>query len=202
MSRFLNLGAVYFMEGIVSTFLEIGPGRGDFLFWLATENPAATIAAIEYKHKRYEKLVKRIEKRGLPNIKLYLGDARLVLPQEFAEASLDKIYVLFSDPWPKRKHAKHRLFQQSFLEDVLKVLKPGGEIFIAHDNPNYKNWIQDLFKKYVASFSFNPEELPILTFYAEKWKNEGRPLYAFSYRKIASFEDSSLSLPCILPVVD
>lgn len=190
------------MKRGMSTFLEIGPGRGDFLFWLATENPTADIVAIEYKRKRYEKLVKRIEKRGLQNIKLYLGDARLVLPQEFAEVSLDKIYVLFSDPWPKRKHAKHRLFQQGFLEDVFRVLKPGGEIFIAHDHPDYKNWIQGLFSQYVSSFAFNAEELPILTFYAEKWKNEGRSLYAFSYRKIGDCKNDSLSLPCVLPSMD
>ncbi len=167
----------------MSIFLEIGPGRGDFLFWLATEHPDVEIAAIEYKKKRYDKLVGRLEKRGLTNVKLYWGDARIVLLQEFAEKSLDKIFVLFSDPWPKKRHAKHRLFQEVFAEDLAQVLKPGGQLFIAHDDPNYIAQIRETFDLFPNLFTYSDEGVDFLTFYADKWKKEGRTLRSFSYRR-------------------
>src|SRR3989338_8606608 len=111
----LNWTPYYFISSPMSNTLEIGPGRGDFLFWLAEENPLKTVHAIEYKRKRYDKLVRRLETRGLSNVRLYLGDARTVLPVEFPDLSLERVFILFSDPWPKRRHARHRLFQETFV---------------------------------------------------------------------------------------
>lgn len=186
----------------MSLFLEIGPGRGDFLFHLAGENPLATIAAIEYKRKRLDKLVKRIEKRGLANIRLYLGDARTVLPQEFTDESVDRIYILFSDPWPKRRHAKHRLFQRPFVQEIHRVLRPEGQVTIAHDDPRYIKEIREVFQDFVHCFVFCEEGIEFTTFYAEKWKKEGRSLSAFSYRKIdCNAEGAGIGLPCVQPTL-
>lgn len=184
----------------MSNFLEIGPGRGDFLFRLAEENPLKTVQAIEYKRKRYEKLSRRLEKRELSNIRLHFGDARVVLPQEFRDESLEKVFILFPDPWPKRRHEKHRLFQDSFIKELLRVLKPEGEILIATDDPLYRQRIQEVFRHYIHSFVFSPLETLPMTFYADKWRREGRELYSFSYGKIGCRrERDSLSLPCAYP---
>ncbi len=182
----------------MSIFLEIGPGRGDFLFWLAEQNPTDTVIAVEYKRKRFEKLKMRIEKRGLKNVWLYLGDARKVLPQEFNDSCFDKIYILFSDPWPKRRHATHRLFQQDFVEQIYRILIPGGRIFIAHDDTDYLIEIKDLFRQNAVRFISNGAwDAQTMTFYAEKWLKEGRPLEFFYYRKIDTSTRNDLSLPCV-----
>jgi tRNA (guanine-N7-)-methyltransferase len=184
----------------MSMILEIGPGRGDFLFHLAQENPEKTVAAIEYKRKRFDKLVRRVEARRLANVRLYFGDARLVLPQEFADLSCEAIYILFSDPWPKRRHAKHRLFQPSLVRELSRILVPEGRIVIAHDNLSYVAQIRKVFQQFIRFFVLLEDELDFPTFYAEKWKKEGRSIYSFSYKKInCNVERDHLSLPCEFP---
>lgn len=183
--------------------LEIGPGRGDFLFHLAQENPAKTVAAIEYKRKRFDKLVKRVETRKLPNVRLYFGDARFVLPQEFPDESCEAVYILFSDPWPKRRHAKHRLFQEGFVKELLRVLTPEGQVFIAHDNPAYVAQIQEIFRNFIHLLIFSSEGVEFPTFYADKWRKEGRSIYSFSYRKlVCNPERDYLGLPCAYPTIE
>lgn len=163
---------------MTARILEIGPGRGDFLLHLAQEEPIRKIAAIEYKRKRYEKLLKRI--LSFPNIELFLGDARSILP-EFPEESLDEAYILFPDPWPKRRHAKHRLFQPSFLEGLHRVVKTGGKVIVATDDESYKSQIESVFKS--SRFSLLPELFHFPTFYAQKWQKEGRSLFSLIYEK-------------------
>jgi tRNA (guanine-N7-)-methyltransferase len=107
--------------------LEIGPGRGDFLFHLATENPQATVVGVEVKPTRCEKLAVRLAKRELKNVELVCMDAKVFLPQ-CAPDEFEQIFILFSDPWPKNRHAKNRLFQEKFVEGLLRVLKPGGRM--------------------------------------------------------------------------
>ncbi|HEX5038337.1 MAG TPA: tRNA (guanosine(46)-N7)-methyltransferase TrmB [bacterium] len=182
--------------------LEIGPGRGDFLFHLAAENPLAAVVGVEVKEKRCEKLVARIEKRGLTNIELVCMDAKVFL-QQCAEAEFEKVFILFSDPWPKKRHAKNRLFQEKFVGEVLRVLKPGGRVYVAHDDPNYVAQIREVFAAFAASFVSHDDGVEFMTFYADKWKKEGRSLWSFSYEKIdASDRDNILGGPCEYPAVE
>ena len=189
----------------MSLYLEIGPGRGDFLMALAAENPQDLFAAIEYKLKRTRKLEKRIEKAGLNNITLYCGDARKVLstegeePSPIANQSVKKLYILFSDPWPKRRHAPHRLFRQDFLDMMDRVLEPEGELYVAHDNPDYILEIKKLFLKNATRFvDLGAWDIQTMTFYGEKWLKEGRTLEFFHYRKINSEDHDFSASPCSL----
>ena len=162
------------------SLLEIGPGRGDFLIHLARENPLRQIAAIESRRKRYDKLNRRLA--PFPNVTLLFGDARQVLPAEFPEGSLEEVYILFSDPWPKRRHAKHRLFQPDFVRDLHHRLRPKGDVVVATDDPVYRREIIEQFSS-GAPFRYRELDNPFPTFYAEKWREEGRRLYAFSFKK-------------------
>ena len=190
----------------VSQYLEIGPGRGDFLLALAREHPQDAFAAVEYKAKRVAKIQKRIEKAGLTNITLYLGDARKVLSSEgdtpcpIPDKSIDRLYVLFSDPWPKRRHAPHRLFRQDFLDMMYRVLAPEGILYVAHDNPTYVTEIKALFSKNISHFiDLGPWDIQTMTFYGEKWLKEGRTLNFFHYRKIDSQDADHIAQPCVQP---
>ena len=182
----------------MSRYLEIGPGRGDFLFFLAEEDPTRTVVGVEIKLKRCEKLKIRMEKRALTNVELVCMDARTFLPQ-CADAEFDKIFILFSDPWPKNRHAKNRVFQEAFVAEILRVLKTEGRIYVAHDDPNYVAQIREVFGAFAASFVARDEGVEFTTFYADKWKKEGRTLQSFSYEKInANDRDNILGGPCVV----
>ncbi|OGP12638.1 MAG: tRNA (guanosine(46)-N7)-methyltransferase TrmB [Deltaproteobacteria bacterium GWA2_50_8] len=164
--------------------LEIGPGRGDFLFQLAEENPRHFILAIEYKNRRYEKLVQRIEKRRLANVLLVKGEARFVLKSYLKDILFEKVFILFSDPWPKKRHAKHRLIEAEFLSLLSRLMCPGGELIVTTDDESYAQWMQREFEKVPCLLPTDKKgQYPTIfeTFYAQKWKGEGRSLNAFCF---------------------
>jgi tRNA (guanine-N7-)-methyltransferase len=89
------------------------------------------------------------------NIRLHHGDARDVLAR-LPDASLDLVYILFPDPWPKARHHKRRLIQAEFLSELARVLKPGADVRFATDWANYAAWTLDLFSR-DARFSWTAE---------------------------------------------
>lgn len=128
-------------ERIVADLLEIGPGRGDFLLTRASQAANQSFVAIELGKKRYLKLIRRIQRLGLVNITLICGDARLIIPRYFPDSSVGTIVVLFPDPWPKRRHAFHRLLQPLFLRELARCLKVGGQLFLRSDVGEYVTWV-------------------------------------------------------------
>lgn len=170
--------------------LEIGPGRGDLLLMLAEAMPEKQFVAVEIGKKRFYKLIPRIEKKGLSNIRLLGGDARIVLPRYFDGPTFEKIYVLFPDPWPKARHALKRLLHTRFVELLAGYLKPGGSLYLATDVAWYAEWAVinadcvpglvnqgDPFVGAEALFSYAP------TFFEQKWRAEGRQIYYMHYRR-------------------
>jgi len=163
-------------------WLEIGTGNGDFLFSLAAQNPAVTFVGLEIRNRRFNNMIRRREKLNLNNIILIQGRGEVVLPALFRNHSLEKIFILFPDPWPKRRHAKHRLFQPDFVRDLHHRLRPKGDVVVATDDPVYRREIIEQFSS-GAPFRYRELDNPFPTFYAEKWREEGRRLYAFSFKK-------------------
>ncbi|HOD67186.1 MAG TPA: tRNA (guanosine(46)-N7)-methyltransferase TrmB [candidate division Zixibacteria bacterium] len=170
--------------------LEIGPGRGDLLLSLAEALPEKQFVAVEIGKKRYYKLIPRIQKRSLANIQLICSDARIVLPRFYGRPAFEKIYVLFPDPWPKARHEFRRLLHKSFVELLAAVLRPDGDLFMATDVDWYAQWavenaaavagLRSLGRPFVAAealFSYAP------TFFEQKWRAEGRPIYYMHYRR-------------------
>lgn len=169
------------------SLLEIGPGRGDFLFELARANPHNRIGAIEIKRKRFEKLIPRMERLGFKNILLIHGDARVVLPQLFNTGRLQVIYIFFSDPWPKGRHEKHRLFQGFFTQALYQALIPGGQVILAHDDARYFEEIARKFSIHKGFLEIRGGWLEVFnTFYAEKWRAAGRSLQSAVFQKLTS----------------
>lgn len=166
--------------------IEIGPGRGDFLFHLAATHPDATVVGIEIKRKRVDKLIARTEQRGLRNICIVQDDARAAIPRMFADASVDEIHIQFPDPWPKRRHAKNRGISEALLRECWRVLKAGGMLAILTDSQPYAEaiataaaGIDGLLPLSVAERDF---EAVYPTLFAMKWKAEGRRCFVRAYR--------------------
>ncbi len=120
--------------------LEIGFGSGEHLVAQAARDPHALYVGIEPFLNGVAKTLAAIQDQGLTNVRVHRGDARDVLPR-FSARSFDRIFLLFPDPWHKKRHAKRRLVQQSVRDQFARILKPGGQLRIATDVRSYADHV-------------------------------------------------------------
>lgn len=132
--------------------IEIGMGKGKFLHTLAKENPDINYIGIEKYSSVLLRAIQKMEEDELSNLKFIRMDAEEIT-DVFATGEVDRIYLNFSDPWPKDRHAKRRLPSRQFLKRYDEILKKDGRIEFKTDN-------RDL-------FDFAVEELPEAGFCAE-----------------------------------
>ncbi|SHO54244.1 tRNA (guanosine(46)-N7)-methyltransferase TrmB [Anaerocolumna xylanovorans] len=164
--------------------IEIGMGKGKFICCLAGENPGINYLGIE---KYSSVLIRGIEKRKelfLPNLYFVRLDAEYI-NDVFDKEEVDRIYLNFSDPWPKDRHAKRRLTSKEFLARYEKLLKKNGEVIFKTDNRELfdfsleeaeiagweiKNYTYDL---------HNSEYMEgnVMTEYEEKFSALGNPIH-------------------------
>ncbi len=165
--------------------MEIGMGKGKFIMELASQNPSVNYIGVERYTSVLYRALQKMETETLPNLKFLCVDAK-ILPEIFAPGEIDKIYLNFSDPWPKDRHAKRRLTSGAFLSCYDSVLKPEGTIEFKTDNKGL--------------FDFSMEEIPgqgwkinasttdlhrdtsmnqgnVMTEYEEKFSAMGNPIY-------------------------
>ena len=116
-------------------FVELGTGKGDFICAIAEKNPEINFIGLEMEREVILKAARKIQEKNLKNIRLVLFDINRI-SEIFAENEIDRIFINFCDPWPKKRHAKRRLTHARFLEMYKKILKNGGEIHFKTDNRN------------------------------------------------------------------
>ncbi|MCI9541336.1 MAG: tRNA (guanosine(46)-N7)-methyltransferase TrmB [Lachnospiraceae bacterium] len=113
--------------------IEVGMGKGRFLITLAQQNPEINYVGIE---KFSSVLIRALEKQNelrLPNL-YFLREDATELTEFFGKSEVDRIYLNFSDPWPKDRHAKRRLTSKEFFARYNQILKPEGEVQFKTDN--------------------------------------------------------------------
>ncbi len=125
--------------------LEIGCGKGGFMFELSKKYPETEFIAVEKMSDVILIAAEKIKKEECKNVKLLNCDA-MDLPEYFSEGSVDRIYLNFSDPWPKAKHAKRRLTSPKYLEIYKKLLKKDGAVFFKTDNRDFFDYSVECFK--------------------------------------------------------
>jgi len=169
-------------------WLEIGFGGAEHLLWQAQQNPDVTLLGVEPFLNGVAKAVKGISDKKLKNLRLHRGDARDVLsllPNE----SLERVFVLFPDPWPKVRHHKRRIINEPFISDLHRVIKPGGKFRFASDIIHYVDWA--LTRIYAhggfewpsqtqSDWRIRPDDWPS-TRYLEKALREGRSGHFFEF---------------------
>ena len=176
--------------------LEVGMGKGRFLMDMARLHPEINYIGIEMYDSVLLRALQKMEERNaageaLPNVCFMRMDARL-LPEVFEKGEVEKIYLNFSDPWPKARNAKRRLTSRQFLDRYAQILIPGGVVEFKTDNR--------------ALFDFSLEEVPkagwtllastfdlhqdpelnqgnVMTEYEEKFSSVGHPICKMVIRK-------------------
>lgn len=120
-------------------WLEIGFGAGEHLAGQAEANPNVGLIGCEPFLNGVVGALGHIERQGLPNVRLHMGDALQVL-ERLPAVSLDRVFLLHPDPWPKARHAKRRFANPGPLDMIAAKLKPGGEFRLGTDHPIYCRW--------------------------------------------------------------
>ena len=131
-------------------YLEIGFGGGEHLAGLAAAMPDCDFIGAEPYINGVASLLRHIEKQQLSNVLIWPDDVRLILPT-IDTASLAGAFIMFPDPWPKKRHAARRILQPAILDQLAKVIRPGGKLVLASDDPTAKNW---LLQTAIAHFGF------------------------------------------------
>lgn len=122
-----------------AVWMEIGFGSGEHLVAQAEANPEIGMIGCEPFINGVVKCVRDLDAAKLRTVRLYPDDARHVL-DVLPDASLDRIFVLFPDPWPKKRHRLRRFIGPDNLPRLARVLAPGGELRCATDHPDYLEW--------------------------------------------------------------
>jgi tRNA (guanine-N7-)-methyltransferase len=131
-------------------WVEVGFGAGEHALAQVTRNPQAGLIACEVFANGICSLLSRLVPEGgegvapLPgNLRLWTDDARTLL-RLLPDSSIDRLFLLFPDPWPKARHAKRRFVHPALLPLLARVLRPGGEWRVASDDPTYQAWVAEV----------------------------------------------------------
>lgn len=164
--------------------IEVGMGKGKFLHEMAALHPEINYIGIEMYSSVLLRALQKMELNPLKNLKFICTDARL-LPDIFEKGEVDHIYLNFSDPWPKDRHAKRRLPSRQFLARFDQILKQDGRISFKTDNRELFDFaLEELepagWKAEVVTFDLHADpvlcEGNIMTEYEEKFSSKGNPI--------------------------
>ncbi len=125
-------------------WLEIGFGGGEHMAAQAARRPDALIIGAEPFLNGVASALRHVDEQGLSNVRLHDGDVRELLAR-LPDACLDRVFILFPDPWPKARHHKRRLVQTELIADLARLLKPGGALRFATDWADYADWTLERF---------------------------------------------------------
>lgn len=158
-------------------YIEIGMGKGNFIIKNALNNPNINYIGIEMYDSVILRAVEKTNELELNNLYLIRMDARLI--EDIFDKEIDLIYLNFSDPWPKDRHAKRRLTSPRFLEKYSNIFKSKNKIIMKTDNIDLFNYSVESLKDYGYTIDYLTNDLHkdkdniITTEYEDKFINKG-----------------------------
>lgn len=171
--------------------LEIGMGKGQFIMEMARENPKDAFIGIEMYSSVLLRALQKMEKEELVNLRFMRQDAAYI-EESFSYGEVDGIYLNFSDPWPKDRHAKRRLPGRVFLQRFAKILSPEGFIEFKTDNKELFDFALGEIEAggfRLSEYTYDLHNCPsmlegnIMTEYEEKFVSLGHPICKYIIKK-------------------
>ena len=169
-----------------SLHIEIGMGKGQFITQMAANNPDINYLGIERYSSVLLRAATKFEKEPLDNLRFLCVDAKK-LTDIFDKNEIDRIYLNFSDPWPKDRHAKRRLTSPVFLELYSEIIKEDGLLEFKTDNTNLFDYsiitINESSLWEMCNYTYDLHNEPsmnegnIMTEYEEKFVGQGNPIH-------------------------
>lgn len=182
--RVARLDVVRFFGRKAPLHVDLGCGDGTFLCEMAQQFPKKNFLGIERLTKRVEKVRRKAEK--IENVRVLRADTLLAVRDLLPECSVGTFYLLFPDPWPKRRHHCRRIFTRDFLDAIAVALEQNGMLRVATDHLDYFQQIERLS---CADRQFEVEpQLPNdfvfpVTKFERKFRDQSAPIYRLTLRK-------------------
>ena len=163
-------------------YLEICSGNGDWILQRAKENPDQNWIAVEKDFQRIQKIYSKKKQAKIENLLIVSGEAEAFIQHYLQPGCIEKTYINFPDPWPKERHAKHRLIKSVFIRDLAQKMKEGATLtFVSDDYP----YIHDTQLQLENSDEWNEVKLSVLpkatsygsSWFEELWREKGKTIY-------------------------
>lgn len=163
--------------------IEYCSGNGTWIVAKAEENPQVNWVAVEKQFFRARKIWARMKNRQLNNLLIVCGEASTVTRHYIPSKTVSEVFINFPDPWPKARHAKHRLIQPAFIQEIGRILKEGHHWTFVTDDPDYSQLLLEEmapYKEFVPSFP-SPHYVTDLpgygsSYFEELWREKGRDI--------------------------
>ena len=168
--------------------IEVGFGKGMFLVNSAQTRPDVNFLGVELERKYVLLTAARLARHRAGNVRLACTDARWLLKECVAGASVQALHIYFPDPWWKQRHQKRKLFTAAFAAECARTLVPGGFLHFVTDVRQYFDEscamveAQALLRR-VADLPDAPSEAAFLTNFERKYRREGRAIYRARFEK-------------------
>lgn len=168
--------------------IEYCSGNGQWILEKAKQYPHLNWIAVEKRFDRVRKIWAKMHNDRLDNLFVVFSEAETFTKYYLKEEQVSFVFINFPDPWPKQKHAKHRLIQKEFLLDLSKVLNRSSEVTLVTDDEIYKDRMIKTFEAVESFHSFYPfpfYETKLETygssFFENLWKSKGRNIFYLKY---------------------
>ncbi|MBD7895412.1 tRNA (guanosine(46)-N7)-methyltransferase TrmB [Limosilactobacillus sp. Sa3CUN2] len=164
--------------------LEVGMGKGQFIIGMAKAHPEINFIGLEIQRTVAAIALKKALPEKLPNLQLICGEGE-ELTEYFEPHEIDKLYLNFSDPWPKKRHAKRRLTYHTFLSEYQLILQPQGQVELKTDNMGFFEFSVVSMNNFGMKFdglwldlhNSDENEHNVETEYEHKFASKGQPIY-------------------------
>ena len=163
--------------------VEYCSGNGSWIATKAKNNPDKNFLAVEMCFDRARKIWKKIHAHNLPNLVVAWAEGLQLTRDFLPKNTISEIYINFPDPWPKRRHAKYRIINKPFLDELHKILKIDGTITVVTDDEGFSDWTISHFLNHPGLLSTISEpyfkEPPAdygSSFFEELWKSKGKTI--------------------------
>ncbi len=169
--------------------IEIGVGKGTFLLARAKARPEVNFLGIEYAKSYAIYVADRLRRAGQDNARMLCTEAGTFFADNIADSSIMRVHIYFPDPWPKRRHHRRRLIQPDFVQQVRRVLQPGGQLLLVTDHQDYFRHMQVVLNNFpgmaVTEYPNLDEQSPYVvgTNFERKYVEEGRPIFKAALMK-------------------
>ena len=169
-----------------SVEVDLGCGKGLFLVQEAAARPEVNFIGVDRLGRKIERALRRIQARHLENIRIFRCDVFHFVDRVLPDESVSAFHIYFPDPWPKRKHARRRFFDVSFVTSLARTLRCGCPAWLATDFHEYYDQILEIFRLEPA---FRPEDDPMppvkgITDFEQEFIENDCPIFRAGFMKV------------------